>query len=86
MDKLWYLAQINLFETLPMKDLQKIGAVAPMSTIPRGSLIIDRTVENRNLYLLHRGRVGLFKISEDGTRLALVLLEKGNIFGETESL
>lgn len=86
MDKLWYLSQINLFEALPMADLREIDHMAPMSTIKKGSLIIDPTAENRNLYLLKRGRVRLFKMSEDGKQLTLGLLGKGNIFGETESL
>ncbi len=86
MDKLWYLSQINLFEALPMADLRTIDRMAPMSTIQKGTLIIDPTMENRNLYLLKSGRVRLFKMSEDGKQLTLGLLGKGNIFGETESL
>lgn len=85
-NKLWYLSQINLFETLPMKDLRLIEKMAPMSTIPKGTLIIDPTTDNRQLYLLKRGRVRLFKVSEDGRQLTLGLLGHGNIFGETESL
>lgn len=85
-NKLWYLSQINLFETLPMKDLRLIDKMAPMSTIPKGTLIIDPTTDNRRLYLLKRGRVRLFRVSEDGRQLTLGLLGKGNIFGETESL
>lgn len=84
-NKLWYLSQINLFEALPMEDLRLIDQMAPMSTMKKGTLI-DPTTNNPQLYLLKKGRVRLFKVSEDGRQLTLGLLGKGNIFGETESL
>lgn len=86
MNKLWYLSQINLFEDLPMEDLQMIDAVAPMHTIPKGTVIVAASAETHNLYLLKKGRVRLFKTSDDGKQLTLGLLGKGNIFGETDSL
>lgn len=86
MDKLWYLSQINLFEDLPMEDLRIIDALAPMSMMRKGTLILDPTIQKRHLYLLKRGRVRLFKMSEDGKQLTLGLLGQGNILGETESL
>ncbi len=85
MDKVWYLSQINLLEDLPMEDLQMIDAMAPMSTIKKGTLIISPETENKNLYFLKRGRVRLFKVNEDGKQLTIGLLGKGNIFGETET-
>ncbi len=85
MNKLWYLSQINLFEELPLEDLQMIDAMAPMSTIQKGSLIIRPDTESKNLYLLKQGRVRLFKVNEDGKQLTICLLGKGNVFGETET-
>lgn len=85
-NKLWYLSQINLFEDLPMDDLKMIDAMAPMHTIPPGTIIVDSSEGQKNLYLLKKGRVRLFKTSEDGKQLTLGLLGKGNIFGETESI
>lgn len=85
MDKVWYLSQINLFEELPMKDLRTIDAMAPMSSIRKGTLIITPSTENKNLYLLKKGRVRLFKVNEDGKQFTTGLLGKGNIFGETDT-
>lgn len=85
MDKTWYLSQINLFEELPMEDLRTIDAMAPMSSIDKGTLIITPNMENKNLYLLKKGRVRLFKVNEDGKQFTLGLLGKGNIFGETDT-
>ncbi|KPV45054.1 Crp/Fnr family transcriptional regulator [Alicyclobacillus ferrooxydans] len=85
MNKVWYLSQINLLEELPMEDLQMIDAMAPMSRVPKGTLIITPDTENVSLYFLKQGRVRLFKVNEDGKQLTIGLLGKGNIFGETET-
>ncbi len=86
MNKVWYLSQINLLEELPMEDLQMIDAMAPMSTVKRGTMIITPDQDNNNLYLLKQGKVRLFKMNEEGKQLTLGLLGKGNIFGETETV
>ncbi len=85
MNKVWYLSQINLLEELPMEDLQMIDAMAPMSTVKRGTMIITPEQNNNNLYLLKQGKVRLYKMNEEGKQLTLGLLGKGNIFGETET-
>lgn len=85
MNKLWYLSQINLLEELPMEDLQMVDAMAPMSSIKKGTLIISPDTENKSLYFLKQGRVRLFKVNEEGKQLTIGLLGKGNIFGETET-
>lgn len=68
-----------------MEDLQMIDAMAPMSRVQKGAIIISPDTENQNLYFLKQGRVRLFKVNEDGKQLTIGLLGKGNIFGETET-
>lgn len=85
MNKVLYLSQINLLEELPMEDLQMIDAMAPMSRVEKGTVIISPDTESTNLYFLKQGRVRLFKVNEDGKQLTIGLLGKGNIFGETET-
>lgn len=85
MNKLWHLAQINLFDELPMEDLQMIDAMAPMSTIHKGTLICSPDTRIRTLYFLKNGRVRLYKMNEDGKQLTVGLLGKGALFGETDT-
>lgn len=83
MDKLSYLARVNVLEELPAAVLEEVGRRAPMVTAQKGTLIMDPTDPRPLLYLLKKGRVRLFKLSPDGKQFTSALLGDGNIFGET---
>ncbi|OZM57388.1 cAMP-binding protein [Lottiidibacillus patelloidae] len=85
MDKLLYLSQINLFEEMPMDELEAIDHISEMQPMKKGNLILGPTKPNRALYLLKKGNVRLYRSSEDGKQLTVDLLGDGNVFGETST-
>lgn len=82
-DKLVYLSQINIFRDLDEASLKTIDAIAPMTTVRAGVVVMRPGDRAPALYLLKRGRVRLYKIHPDGRELTLSMLRDGNVFGST---
>ncbi|SMO78238.1 CRP/FNR family transcriptional regulator, anaerobic regulatory protein [Melghirimyces algeriensis] len=82
---MWYLSQINLMEELPLEDLKEIERMAPMSKIPKGTIISSPGEAPPALYLLKKGKVRLYKLNREGKEFTLGILGDGNIFGEVET-
>lgn len=85
LEKLEYLAQIDLLQELNSEDLKAIDEVAPILSYPPGTTIYEPGAELNRLFFLKRGRVRLFRLSPDGRQLTFAVLQDGNIFGETDS-
>jgi CRP-like cAMP-binding protein len=85
MDKLLFLSQINLFDELPMEEMEAIDKISDMQPMKKGSIILGPHQPTKALYLLKKGKVRLYRSSEDGKQLTVDLLGDGNIFGETSS-
>ncbi|WCK56263.1 Crp/Fnr family transcriptional regulator [Aneurinibacillus sp. Ricciae_BoGa-3] len=85
MNKLWYLSQISLFNTLPMEDLMEIEKMGPMSTIQSHTLIQTPETFHEGLYIVKEGKLRLYKVNAEGKQFTLGILGKGNIFGEIDS-
>lgn len=85
MNKIGYLSQISLFDTLPMEDLMEIDRMAPMSKLKKNTLI--QTPENfrEGLYFVKEGKLRLYKFNPEGKQFTLGILGKGNVFGEIDS-
>lgn len=82
MDKLSYLARINVLQELPRSVLMEIDRRAPMVTATKGSLIMHPGDPRPVLYLLKQGRVRLYKLNAEGKQFTSAILGQGNIFGE----
>lgn len=85
MNKIGYLSQISIFDTLPMNDLMVIDQMAPMSTIKKKTLIQSPESFREGLYFLKEGKLRLYKFSPEGKQFTLGILGKGNVFGEIDS-
>jgi CRP-like cAMP-binding protein len=81
-DKLGYLSRINIMDVLPKEALMEVGRLAPMSVVPKGTLILEPDSGVEVLYLLKEGRIRIYKLSPEGKEFTLALLGPGNIFGE----
>lgn len=82
MDKLGYLSRINIMEELPAEGLAEVGRLAPMNTVPRGTVISRPGHEREVVYMLKEGRVRIYRLSADGKEFTSALLGPGNIFGQ----
>lgn len=83
LDKLGYLARINLMEELPPAALADVAAVTPMSAVSRGTVISSPDRATEVIYMLKDGHVRLYRLSPDGKEFTTALLGPGNIFGQS---
>lgn len=83
MDKMWYLKQINIFSGLPERELQQLDRIAIHKYLKKKELIYLPGDKNDRVYLLKEGRVKVSRISEDGREMTMIILEPGEIFGES---
>jgi CRP-like cAMP-binding protein len=84
-NKLWYLSQISLLDTLPMEDLLEIERMAPMTHLKKGELIQTPDTFREGLYFLKEGKLKLYKINSEGKQFIVSILGTGNVFGEIDS-
>ncbi|WP_252314454.1 Crp/Fnr family transcriptional regulator [Sinobaca sp. H24] len=85
MDKLTLLSEINLFNELPLEDLQIIDRMSTMAPVPKGTILLSPYQQISSLFFLKEGQVRLYQLSEEGKELTVDVLVKGNMFGETSS-
>lgn len=81
-DKLGFLARINLMEELSPAALADVAHLTPVSTALKGALISSPDRAAQVIYMLKEGHVRLYKLSPDGKEFTTALLGPGNIFGQ----
>ncbi|WP_421662939.1 Crp/Fnr family transcriptional regulator [Lysinibacillus telephonicus] len=82
MDKVKYLSRINLFHDLDIKELQQMESITPITVTKKGTLITSPSRSQERLYLIKKGKVRMYTISNSGKELTIDVLNSGNIFGE----
>ena len=81
-DDLPCAAKIGIFQQLSTADQQKISDLARHKTCKRGELLYSP--ENApGLYLIARGRVKVYSVSETGKETLLRVLSEGDFVGES---
>lgn len=83
MEKTWYLKRINIFQGMSEAEMKQLDGITYMKRYDKKSLIYLPGDVSDQVYLLKEGRVKISKISEDGREITLVILEPGEIFGES---
>ena len=76
------LSNIDIFQDLSSDDLKKMDQTTTMSTCEPGRVFYAPDDTGEVLFLLKRGRVQLYRLSPDGKKLIVAILEEGSIFGE----
>src|SRR6478736_5344363 len=77
-----YLKQVSIFADLSESDLRDLMAVAKRRTFRSGEVIFHRDDPGQILYVIKEGKVKICLISPDGQEISLVVLGKGEYFGE----
>lgn len=88
LDKRLYLSQMSIFEVLTPEDLTELDHISPMThfnAIPTGSLIQTPETAKDGLFFVKEGKVRLYRTSLDGKQFTVVILGKGNVFGEIDT-
>ncbi len=81
-DRLWCLAEVDIFCDLNAAEMDAMAQAAPMKTYARGELVYTPHQPMETLFILKQGRIRIFRVSPDGRALTTAILEPGTIFGE----
>lgn len=78
----WCISEVDIFRDLSAAEMDAIGAAAPMRAYRRGELLFSPQKPVEMLFILKKGRVRIFRVSEDGRALTTAIVSPGTIFGE----
>jgi len=80
--KLEALSEIEIFQDLSDQEMEEMDRSTTMSTCEPGRVFYGPDEAGEVLFLLKKGRVQLYRLSTEGKKLVVAVLEKGAIFGE----
>ena len=80
--KLHYLSKAELFCDLSPEELKDVARIATMTTYPAGRIFYSPNEQGEILFILKKGQVQLYRMSEEGRKLVIGTLGAGTIFGE----
>ncbi|MBI4475010.1 MAG: Crp/Fnr family transcriptional regulator [Acidobacteria bacterium] len=77
-----YLSTVDLFRDLGPEDMEEIRRITTMKTWPAGTIFYSPDEQGEILFILKKGRVQLYWMSEEGKRVVLGYVEPHTAFGE----
>jgi CRP/FNR family cyclic AMP-dependent transcriptional regulator len=80
--KLAYLGEADLFRGLNDEDMAEIERSTSMTTTPRGTVFFTPDDTTEVLFIVKKGRVNLYRVTEEGKKLVTATIEPGSVFGE----
>ncbi len=80
--KLHYLTKTDIFCDLSPEELQDVARAATMTTCPPGRIFYSPNEHGEVLFILKKGHVQLYRMSDEGRKLVIATLGPGTIFGE----
>ena len=80
--KLRSLSQIDIFQDLSQREVEEIDRSTTMTTCEPGRVFYAPDEMGEVLFLLKKGRVQLYRLSPEGKKLVVAIMEPGSIFGE----
>lgn len=80
--KIQALSEIEIFQDLTQLEMEEMDRTTTMSTCDPGRVFYGPDETGEVLFLLKSGRVQLYRLSPEGKKLVVSILEPGAIFGE----
>ena len=80
--KIHYLTKTDIFCDLAPEELQEVAHAATMATCPAGKIFYSPNERGEVLFILKKGHVQLYRMSDEGRKLVIAALGPGTIFGE----
>ena len=80
--KVAYLGEAELFRGLNDEDMAEIERSTSMTTTPRGTVFFSPDETTEVLFIVKKGRVNLYRVTEEGKKLVTATIEPGSVFGE----
>jgi CRP/FNR family transcriptional regulator, cyclic AMP receptor protein len=81
-DRIWCLAEVDIFRDLSAAEVAAIAAAAPMKTYAAGETLYSPHSPVEVLFILKSGRVRIFRVAADRREVTTAILTPGTIFGE----
>jgi CRP-like cAMP-binding protein len=81
-EKIGYLRQNELFRDLGEPEMQELDRITAMTTCEPGRIFCAPGETGEVLFLLKKGRVQIYRLSPEGKKLVIAILEEGTLFGE----
>lgn len=85
-EKIEYLEQVDVFQHLTQADLEAIDHQTHMVEYRADHIFYMPDDDSEAMFILKRGRVQLYRMSEDGRKLIVSILHPGAIFGHMEMI
>lgn len=76
------LKQQILLEDLDSDGLDKISKIIKKFSLKKGDQLFKENDDTKGLYLVHSGKVEISRVTADGWRQTLTVLNPGHFFGE----
>lgn len=76
------LRRVDIFGPLDEKVMRDIAERAPDTYLDEGEILYTPEDATEKLFILKRGRVQVYEVTDEGEELTLTVVEDGNIFGE----
>jgi len=80
------LKQQLLLEGIEETELSKIARITKQVSVKKGDQLFKEKDETKGLWLVHKGKIEISRITADGWRQTLVVLPAGHFFGELSIL
>lgn len=81
-NKLQALSKIEIFQDLSEAEVEEMDRQTTMTSCEPGRVFYAPEETGEVLFLLKKGRVQLYRLSPEGKKLVVAVLEPGAIFGE----
>ena len=75
---------LNIFEVLSQEQIDEIASNAQVINVEAGNILFTPDDLVEVIYILHKGRIKIYKLNEAGRQLTLSYLVPGNIVGEVD--
>lgn len=77
------LSEYELFDGVKTEELDQLGKGSYPTFVPKREYVFTPDEPSDAVYLLKQGRVRISRLSDTGKHFTLVILEPGDIFGES---
>ena len=77
-----YLWSMDIFQDLNSAEIYQVHLLAPIRRCRRGMVFFRPGDSGEQLFLLKEGRVTVYRLTPDGHKLVVDVVEAGTIFGE----
>jgi len=84
--KLWYLQNFNVLEGMSSSMMMELEKNTSMQSNSKKEIIYFPEEASNTIYFLKKGKIKIYRLSEDGKTTTLHLLGPGEIFGESALL